>query len=195
MQLLYPYFIQTPGTLAYMPQEAFEENPKYSTTIDMFSFGHLSLFTVIQVFPLPVASNFMDPNNPGVIVARSEIQRRMRHIQQMSKQLGGRHPLVQLVMQCLQNDPRQRPSASQALHQLGQMRAQIEDPYEHMTKLEMIQSLRERETGGGRRTDDLVTQLQVSRRHMSSSVLMSLIHRLNCKREKLRFSSVNPISG
>ena len=145
-----------------MPQEVLEENPKYSTTIDMFSFGHLSLFTVIQVFPLPVASTFMDPNNPGVIVARSEIQRRMRHIQQMSQQLGGRHPLVHLVMQCLQNDPQQRPSASQALHQLEQMRAQIEDPYEHMTKLEMIQSLRER---GGGRTDDQVTQLRVSRRH------------------------------
>ena len=45
------------------------------------------------------------------------------------------------------------------------MRAQIEDPYEHMTKLEMIQSLRERGGGGGARTDDQVTQLQVSRRH------------------------------
>ena len=148
-----------------MPPEALEENPYYNATIDMFSFGHLSLFTVIQVFPLPIASTFMDPNNPGVIVARSEIQRRMRHIEQMSQQLGDRHPLVQLVMQSLQNDPRQRPSASQALHQLELMRAQIEDPYEHMTMLEMIQSLGQRRTGGGGRMDDQVTQLQVSRRH------------------------------
>ena len=107
----------------------------------------------------------MDPNNPGVIVARSEIQRRMRHIEQMSQQLGDRHPLVQLVMQSLQNDPQQRPSASQALHQLELMRAQIEDPYEHMTMLEMIQSLGQRRTGGGGRMDDQVSQLQVSRRH------------------------------
>ena len=147
-----------------MPPEALEKSPRYSTTIDMFSFGHLSLYTIIQEFPVPISSTFMDSDNPGMVVGRTEIQRRESCIQLMSQQLGSRHPLAQLVMQCLHNDPRQRPSARQVLHQLEQLRAQIADPYERMSKLEMIHALREKEIriqeleaaaggggGGGRR--------------------------------------------
>ena len=36
-----------PGTLAYMPPEAFGEHAHFGPSLDMFSFGHLSLFTVI----------------------------------------------------------------------------------------------------------------------------------------------------
>ena len=38
-----------PGTLVYMPPES--STQQYGPPLDMFSFGHLSLFTVIQVFP------------------------------------------------------------------------------------------------------------------------------------------------
>ena len=152
-----------------MPPEALEESPRYSTTFDMFSFGHLSLYTIIQEFPAPTAPTFMDPNNPGMVIGRTEIQRRERFIQSMFQQLGRRHPLAQLVMQCLHNDPRQRPSARQVLHQLEQLRAQITDRYEHMSKLEMIHALREKETriqeleatGGGGGLQTQVVELQV----------------------------------
>ncbi len=133
-----------------MPPEVFELNPKYNTAIDIFSFGHLTLYTLVQDFPYPTAPTCMDPNHPGVLVARSEVQRRSEQMEQLSRQLGGgRHPLVQLVTQCLHNDPRQRPSARQVLSQLEGMRAHIEDPYQDMSKLELIQVLRAREGGGG----------------------------------------------
>ena len=38
-----------PGTLVYMPPEAFEEGSRYGPRLDIFSFGHLALFTLIQV--------------------------------------------------------------------------------------------------------------------------------------------------
>ena len=38
-----------PGTMVYMPPEAFEVTSKYGPSLDSFSFGHLSLFTITQV--------------------------------------------------------------------------------------------------------------------------------------------------
>jgi len=124
-----------------MPPEVLEENPKYNAAIDMFAFGELSLFTVIQEFPLPTAPTYMDPDNPGMILGRSEVQRRARFIGELKERLGGEHRLVHLITQCLQNDPRRRPSAREALHQLDEMKPKIEDPYERVNKLEMIQTL------------------------------------------------------
>ncbi len=146
-----------------MPPEALGKNAKYNATIDMFSFGHLALYTLVQDFPYPTAPTTVDPNNPGVIVACSEIERRSEQMEQLSRQLGGRrHPLVQLVTQCLHNDPRQRPSARQVLSQLEGMRAEIEDPYQDMSKLELIQALMAREGGGGGAAlQAQVTQLEV----------------------------------
>ena len=53
-----------PGTAVYMPPEAFEVPPKYGPKLDMFSFGHLALFTATQQFPgdlLP--STYQDPRS------------------------------------------------------------------------------------------------------------------------------------
>ena len=38
-----------PGTTVYMPPEAFDESHKYGPSLDVFSFGHLSLYTLTQV--------------------------------------------------------------------------------------------------------------------------------------------------
>ena len=40
---------RVPGTFVYMPPEAFHGIPSYGPELDVFSFGHLSLFTIIQV--------------------------------------------------------------------------------------------------------------------------------------------------
>ena len=36
-----------PGTLSYMPPEAFDEGSQYGPRLDIFSFGHLALFTLV----------------------------------------------------------------------------------------------------------------------------------------------------
>ena len=38
-----------PGTMVYMPPEAFVEHPRYGLPLDIFSYGHLALFTLTQV--------------------------------------------------------------------------------------------------------------------------------------------------
>ena len=38
-----------PGTFVYMPPEALEDKSQYGATLDIFSFGHLALFTITQV--------------------------------------------------------------------------------------------------------------------------------------------------
>ena len=40
---------QVPGTLVYMPPEALEDEHRYGPSLDIFSFGHLALYTLIQV--------------------------------------------------------------------------------------------------------------------------------------------------
>ena len=38
-----------PGTLVYMPPEALDDRSRYGPSLDIFSFGHLALFTITQV--------------------------------------------------------------------------------------------------------------------------------------------------
>ncbi len=151
--------------MEYMPPEALGENPLYDSSIDIFSFGHLTLYCIVQEYPVPTAPTRPDPNNPGMVTGLTEVQRRWQQMEQLSRQLGGEgHPLVQLVVRCLHNDPSQRPSARQVLSQLEGLRANDADPYEHMSKLELIQALKRR------RGDDneCVLQAQVTRLQVST---------------------------
>jgi serine/threonine protein kinase len=45
---------RVPGTQAYMPPEALSANARYGSSLDIFSFGHLALFTINQVCLLPL---------------------------------------------------------------------------------------------------------------------------------------------
>ena len=112
-----------------------------------------------QVFPgdlLPYT--YPDPDNPGHVCGRSEVERRAEYIQPLQEQLGEQHPLLQLVCQCLHNEPAQRPSAEELLQQLKATRLQIERAYgsRQQAKVEMARlqeammsvfSLRETEVG------------------------------------------------
>ena len=40
---------QCPGTLVYMPPEAYAEGTPYDPSLDIFSFGHLALYVAVQV--------------------------------------------------------------------------------------------------------------------------------------------------
>ena len=42
---------KVPGSQNYMPPEALTENPQYGLELDIFSFGHLMLYTATQEFP------------------------------------------------------------------------------------------------------------------------------------------------
>ncbi len=134
---------QIPRILACLPPEAQGVTPTYTVAVDVFSFGQLSLYTLVQEFPTPNAPTYMDPNNPGVVVALTESQRRAHYIQKLPGMLvGTSEAVVHLIEQCLENDPVQRPSTQQIVHQLKEEWVVPNDPYEEMTKLELVVSIR-----------------------------------------------------
>ena len=83
-----------------------------------------------QVFPGALLPHtYPDPDNPGRLCGRSEVERRTDYIQPLQEQLGEQHPLLQLVCQCLHNTPAERPSAEELLQQLEAVRPQIRGTY------------------------------------------------------------------
>ncbi len=147
---------QFPGTLAYLPPEALDPHPHYNTKLDMFSFGHLSLYTIIQVFPMPIGSTYTEPQSE-VVVARSEVERRSEYLQVLRTQVSGIDSLQQLIVACLDNTPDKRPSAAQAMDCLAQLSIEIPDPYRELNRFDMMQilkghkSLPEEEAGSTRK--------------------------------------------
>ena len=105
-------FTCLPGTMDYMPPEAQDDSAKYDPSLDVFSFGHLSLFTIIQspVHPL-LPPTYYDAQ--GEFRPRSEVIRRREYLDIAKKFLGEEHSLVVLIMQCLHNSPPQRPRTAE----------------------------------------------------------------------------------
>ena len=101
----------TPGTPDYMPPEAQGDSAKCGPSLDVFSFGHLSLFTVIQslVHPL-LPSTYFDA---GELCARSEVKRRKQYLDKAEQLLKGKHAIVVLIKWCLHNDSAQRPPTAE----------------------------------------------------------------------------------
>ena len=104
-------FTSLPGTTDYMPPEAQGDSAKCGPSLDVFSFGHLSLFIVNQVPVHPLLpSTYTDD---GELRARSEVKRRMKYLEKAEQKLGVKHSIVVLIKQCLHNDPAQRPSTAE----------------------------------------------------------------------------------
>ena len=130
-----------PGTAVYMPPEAFELPPKYGSELDVFSFGHLALFTATQQFPgdlLP--PNYQDQQS-GRLVPRNEVERRGRYMEGLQVMLGRCHGLVHLITQCLDYSPSARPTASEALEGLQHISSSISDVYHCMTRIQVEKAL------------------------------------------------------
>ena len=130
---------RAPGNITYMPPEAVEEEgaAKYNTAIDMFSFGNVALFTLTQVFMKNLKPATYRDTTTRKIVGRSEIERREEYIQLMYRNLSEQHPVVQLVLQCLEYDQVDRPSAVEVLQRLEEASNIIPQNCRE-TKLELI---------------------------------------------------------
>ena len=121
---------QIPGTLVYMPPEAVDVHSKYGDRLDIFSFGHLALYALIREFPkdlLPPTYTTLE----GQLAARNEVERRSEYMDKLNKALPQpEHPLYQLTMQCLHNDPARRPASTELLHWLQEIQRLVQEDYE-----------------------------------------------------------------
>ena len=109
-----------PGTLDYMPPETIGGSAISDPSLDVFSFGHLALFTLLQTLLRPLLPpTYTD--STGKIQGRSEVERRGEFVKKAKSVPLGR-PLLDLISQCLQNEPSQRPKSGELLPRLQEMK-------------------------------------------------------------------------
>lgn len=108
--------IVTVDTLDYMPPEILKPMPNYSTKLDVFSFGCVIIHTVTGEPPIPDCDKFVETTEAGKYKVYSEVDRRSIIIKKL-RNTGGIIRLYNIVLECLQEDPSDRPTAA-ALYSL-----------------------------------------------------------------------------
>ena len=106
---------KAPGTPCYMPPEALTAKPKYTTEIDIYSYGVLIIHTLCGRWPIPQDPFCPDLQNPATMIPISEVERRAEYLQE----IGNGHPLMAVIHQCLSNMPAQRPEAPTLLDRVN----------------------------------------------------------------------------
>ena len=109
-----------PGTLEYMPPEAQGGRVTYDPSLDVFSFGHLSLFIVTQTLVTPLSPTYHDDSS-GEVRGRSEVKRRVQFVEAAEQLLSENQSLVALIKKCLHNKPAQRPCTGELVTRLQEM--------------------------------------------------------------------------
>lgn len=116
---------QIPGTPAFMPPEAFLDNPEYDSSLDVFSLGCVCIHLVSLEFPTPVPVKQLDAETGKIIQLQlTEFQRRSKYfknIEQMPK-------LKRLVEQCLMDSSKDRPAIGEIVDKLKKIHY---DPLPH----------------------------------------------------------------
>ena len=98
---------RAPGTTSYMPPEALQEVPKYDTQLDIFSFGHLALYAITEEFPSVASITYNDPVTKA-LQARTEVERRNKHVAKMVAKITDEHKITKMTIRCLHNLPEER---------------------------------------------------------------------------------------
>ena len=142
-----------PGASVYMPPEATapatsdKEKSKYDASIDIFSLGVVIIFTVGETFPCdPLAPTYVEEKS-GLVMGRSELQRRSEYMRFVNiklcacGQLRADQPFIRLIQQCLQNLPAKRPVIHEVQCLLEEARACFGDGESERNRRDLVQAL------------------------------------------------------
>ena len=141
---------QAPGASVYMPPEALENKPgssveeqgkksKYDSSIDIFSFGVVAIFTLSKTFPCDLRGpSYRDGDR---LVARTELERRDEYMSIIYRDLSEDHPLLQIIKEALDFHEK-RPSIRRVLDVLAEIEVEPEEygPM-NMNQLQLVQTL------------------------------------------------------
>ncbi len=128
-------------TPAYMPPEVMVADPHYNTSVDVFSFGVMmpsqqsghyqrSAHAFTAEWPLPkIGPTRIDPANPDRLIPGEEFLRRILPD----------HPLMDLIMRCLSNNPQRRPTAAEIVGRM--VGVVLEHPPSFENRVEMLQQV------------------------------------------------------
>ncbi|CAI8019378.1 hypothetical protein GBAR_LOCUS11652 [Geodia barretti] len=107
----------------------------YNSSIDIFSFGVLSIFTLSQTFPCDLLSPKYQKDSK--LITRTELERRDEYMQIIYCQFPKTHPLILMIERCL-NFPEKRPS----IHAIRDMlKKEEKDKSVSMNPLELYRAL------------------------------------------------------
>ena len=123
------HMTQTPGTPAFMPPEVMVANPQYNMGVDQFSYGIMIIHIFSGKWPYPEVGPTRLEN--GNLIPVSEAERRKA----LLETVGSDHPLMDLILKCINNDPEERVPASQITNRLAKMVSEI--PLFFKDKIEM----------------------------------------------------------
>ena len=126
-ELFSQYLSKCPGTLTYMAPEALSST-HYGTEIDVFSFGHLSLFVGIQKSPASLKPATFPDAKSGKVQALDEVERREDYFKLLYKVVEETDPLVILMKSCLSNWTAERPKAHELVSRLQAMQTDLPLP-------------------------------------------------------------------
>ena len=116
------YLTKQPGTPHFMPPEALVDKPQYNTSLDVFSYGGITLYTVNKgEWPVPTALTTFDPVTRHA-KAHTEVERRQQHLDRMTAEAEILKPMVEA---CLDNDPVRRPSVVELSERIKPLKVAI----------------------------------------------------------------------
>ena len=159
---------KAPGTPCYMPPEALTAKPKYTSKIDIYSYGVLIIHTLCGKWPFPEGVFCPDPQNPDILIPLSEVERRAEYLQE----IGNDHPLMAVICQCLSNVPAQRPETRTLLDQVNTILSTL--PQQFTNKVEMLQQFEARI-----QTLTAAKQLEINSKQSEIESLRAEIERLS----------------
>ena len=147
-----------PGTDAYMPPEAIDNQAVYTEKGDVFSFGVNIIQILTRKFPKPgdrfktVTSS--DPQFPsGKVEMRvAEIERHNNHI----SEINTAHPLLPIALVCLKNQEGERPSSGELCQRL----AALKDTPEYTESERAVEDRRTTQQTSSAERDRQITKLR-----------------------------------
>ena len=126
-----------PGATVYMPPEALTTPPYYSTKLDCFSHGVLTIQICTRNFPNPEDAHRRqkDPNshNRYLVYEVPETERRKKDIDLIDHD----HPLLPIALNCIADNDEERPSADELCERLAALKK--DGKYTHSVKQEKDQ--------------------------------------------------------
>lgn len=122
---------ETPGTPAYMPPEVMVANPKYDTSIDEFSFGILMIHILSGNWPEPQCSQIRVKGSQMIPI--TEAERRQCFLQV----IGNDHPLMKLILKCINNNPKQRSHVTEISQRLSKLVSKLPPKHSQLEEMEL----------------------------------------------------------
>ena len=166
-----------------MPPEVMTANPKYDTSVDIFSYGILMIHMFSGRWPEPQVGQIR--NEPGGMVPITEVERRDVFL----KAIGNDHPLMDLILKCIDNYPQQRGHTNEITERFTEMRFPVSftnqlemlrlieaDEEEKRTLREEKRVLREEGEGKDREIQERVEEAQAKDQQIEEFQQLKLVH-------------------